>query len=231
VVALNAWAAGWKQFARRLVSWGSYIVLSEPAPDRLDEIGWTGGEGIVDFRTALHYFRTTPDGRIVFGGGGARAGYDGRIGKRFTHDTVSARRAAQGFRRIFPSFADVALEDSWGGPIDVSGSHLPFFGTLAPGNVHFAHGYTGNGVAPSHLAGQVLASLALGREDAATNLPLVGHRPIRFPPEPLKYLGAYVIREAIVRKERIEDDGRRPNAALRFLAGLPRRLGYLLGSE
>lgn len=231
VVALNAWAAAWREFRRRLVTWGSYIVLTEPAPDRLADIGWTGGEAIVDFRTALHYFRTTPDGRIAFGGGGARAGYDGRIGRRFTHDAVSASRAAQGFRRLFPSFSGVALGDSWGGPIDVSGSHLPFLGTLTPGNVHFAHGYTGNGVAPSHLAGQILASLALGRENDLTGLPIVGHRPIRFPPEPLKYVGAYVIREAIVRKERAEDQGKKPNGALRFLSGLPRKLGYLLGSE
>jgi glycine/D-amino acid oxidase-like deaminating enzyme len=231
VVALNAWAAAWKEFRRGLVTWGSYIVLTEPAPERLADIGWTGGECIVDFRTALHYLRTTPDGRIAVGGGGARAGYDGRIGRRFTHDAVSASRAAQGFRRLFPSFSEVSLEDSWGGPIDVSGSHLPYFGTLAPGNVHFGHGYTGNGVAPSHLAGQILASLAMGRDDEVTRLPMVGHRPIRFPPEPLKYLGAYVIREAIVRNERAEDEGKKPNAGLRLLAGLPRKLGYLLGPE
>jgi glycine/D-amino acid oxidase-like deaminating enzyme len=231
VVALNAWAAGWPQFRRDLVTWGSYIVLTEPAPERLADIGWTGGECIVDFRTALHYFRTTPDGRIAFGGGGARAGYDGRIGRRFTHDAVSARRAAEGFRRLFPSFVEVALEESWGGPIDVSGSHLPFFGTLAPGNVHFGHGYTGNGVAPSHLAGRILTSLALQWQDEFTRLPMVGRKPVRFPPEPLKYLGAYVIREAIVRKERVEDEGGTPNRALGLLAGLPRRLGYLLGPE
>jgi glycine/D-amino acid oxidase-like deaminating enzyme len=231
IVALNAWAAGWKEFRGGLVTWGSYIVLTEPAPERLADLGWTGGECIVDFRTALHYLRTTPDGRIAVGGGGARAGYDGRIGRRFTHDEVSAGRAAQGFRRLFPSFSEVSLEDSWGGPIDVSGSHVPFFGTLAPGNVHFGHGYTGNGVAPSHLGGQILASLALGRDEDVTRLPMVGHRPIRFPPEPLKYLGAYVIREAIVRKERAEDRGEKSNAAIRFLAGLPRKLGYLLGPE
>jgi glycine/D-amino acid oxidase-like deaminating enzyme len=231
VVALNAWAARWKEFRRQLVTWGSYIVLTEPAPDRLAEVGWTGGECIVDFRTALHYFRTTPDGRIAFGGGGARAGFDGRIGGRFTHDSVSAGRAAEGFRRLFPSFADVALEDSWGGPIDVSGTHLPFFGSIAPGNVHYGHGYTGNGVGPSHLAGQILASLALGREDEATRLPMVSAKPIRFPPEPLKYLGAHLIREAIVRTERVEDEGRSPNRGLAFLTRLPRRMGYFLGPE
>src|SRR4029453_16338668 len=46
VVALNAWAAALPEFGRRLVTWSSYMVLTEPIPDRLADIGWTGGEGI-----------------------------------------------------------------------------------------------------------------------------------------------------------------------------------------
>ena len=79
VIALNAWAAGWPWFGRRLVTWSSYIVLTEPIPERLADIGWTGGEGVADARFTLHYLRTTPDGRIAIGGGGGRAGFGGRI--------------------------------------------------------------------------------------------------------------------------------------------------------
>ena len=78
--ALNAWAAGWPWFGRRLVTWSSYIVLTEPIPDRLADLGWTGGEGLADGRFTLHYLRTTRDGRIALGGGGGRAGFGGRIG-------------------------------------------------------------------------------------------------------------------------------------------------------
>ena len=60
VVAMNAWAAAWPSFGRRLVTWSSYIVLTEPIPDRLAELGWTGGEGVADARFTLHYLRTTP---------------------------------------------------------------------------------------------------------------------------------------------------------------------------
>jgi hypothetical protein len=42
-------------------------VLTEPVPDVLEQIGWTGNEPVTDLRTLLHYFRTTEDGRIVFG--------------------------------------------------------------------------------------------------------------------------------------------------------------------
>jgi glycine/D-amino acid oxidase-like deaminating enzyme len=50
----------------------SHIVLTEPVPDVLEQIGWTGGDCITDSRALLHYFRTTPDGRIAFGWGGGR---------------------------------------------------------------------------------------------------------------------------------------------------------------
>jgi glycine/D-amino acid oxidase-like deaminating enzyme len=231
VLGLNAWAGALKEFRRALVTWGSYIVLTAPAPELLREVGWTGGECISDGRTAVRYFRTTPDGRIAMGGGGGRAGAAGRIGLVFTHDMESARRAAEGLWKFFPSFEEVPLEDAWGGPIDVSGTHLPFFGTLRPGNVHYAHGYTGNGVGPSHLAGKVLASLALGRDDPITRLPMVGAKPKRFPPEPVLSPGTWLIREAVVRMEGAEEDDRAPNPAVRALARLPRRLGYRFGPD
>jgi glycine/D-amino acid oxidase-like deaminating enzyme len=44
VVATNAWAAAWAPIRRRLTNFGSYVVLTEPVPELLDEIGWTGGD-------------------------------------------------------------------------------------------------------------------------------------------------------------------------------------------
>jgi glycine/D-amino acid oxidase-like deaminating enzyme len=204
-------------------------VLTAPAPDRLREIHWTGGELISDFRTSLRYFRTTNDGRIAFGGGGGRA--RPAIDDAFTHDTRAVMEAAQGFRLMFPSFADVPLEDGWGGPIDVSPTHLPTIGSLAAGNVHFALGYTGNGVAPSHLAGKVIADLVTGRDTDDVRLPMVNPRPRLFPPQPFRSLGAAVVRRAMIAKETAEEQGRRPNLLVSQIARMPRRMGYLLGPE
>jgi glycine/D-amino acid oxidase-like deaminating enzyme len=232
-VALNAWAAARPGLGRRLVTWSSYIVLTEPIPDRLADLGWTGGEGVTDARFTLHYARTTADGRIALGGGGGRAGSGGGIGRSFTHDLGSAERAAAGLRRWFPSLADVRIEDAWGGPIDISADHLPFFGTLEGGSVHFGHGYSGNGVAPAWLGGRILAGLALGQTDEYTDLGLADQRerPRAFPPEPFRSVGARVIREAIVRRELAEESGRRPGRFVRELTRLPRRLGYHLGPD
>jgi glycine/D-amino acid oxidase-like deaminating enzyme len=231
IVAAGAWAAGWPAFSRRLATWTSHIVLTAPAPERLDAIGWTAGECITDARTTVQYFRTTPDGRIAFGGGGGRVASAKRLGPRADGDPVSIARATLGLRRLFPSFSDVPIEDAWGGPIDISPTHLPFFGTRPSGNVHFGLGYSGNGVAPSAVGGRILARLALGREDQWTRLPIVDAESRRFPPEPFKTLGARAVREAVVRTEQAQDEGGRAMVALRQMARVPRRMGYRLGPE
>jgi glycine/D-amino acid oxidase-like deaminating enzyme len=233
ILGLNAWAAMWPAFGRRLVTWSSYIVLTEPIPDRLADLGWTGGEGLADGRFTLHYLRTTPDGRIAIGGGGGRAGYGGRIGAAFTDDAHSAALAARGLRHLFPSLADVRIDDAWGGPIDITADHLPWFGTVGDRPVHAGHGYSGNGVGPSLVGGRILAALALERhDDPALALPLAGGRPPRaFPPEPARYLGARLIREAMVQRETAEERGGSAGVVARELSRLPRRLGYHLGLE
>jgi glycine/D-amino acid oxidase-like deaminating enzyme len=229
VLAVNAWGVGWPQLNRRLVAWSSYIVLTAPAPEKLKAIGWTGGELISDFRTSLRYFRTTPDGRIAFGGGGGRA--RPAIDHMFTSDQRAVRETAEGFRLMFPSFADVPIEDAWGGPIDVSPTHLPNFGRVDGQNVYYAQGYTGNGVAPTHLAGQVLADLITGADTDNVRLPMVNARPRAFPPEPLRSLGAAVVRRAMIAKETAEERGQKPGFLVTQLSRTPRRLGYLLGPE
>ena len=233
VLALNAWAGAWPWFGPRLVTWSSYIVLTEPIPDRLADIGWTGGEGVADARFTLHYLRTTPDGRIALGGGGGRAGFAGRIGPAFTDSAADAGRAAAGLRRLFPSLRDVRIEDAWGGPIDISADHLPWFGSVRGRPIHYGHGYSGNGVGPAVVGGRILAARAVERaDDPALALALADGRPPRpFPPEPASYLGARLIREAAVRRESMEERGEKPGFVLRELSRLPRRLGYHLGPE
>jgi glycine/D-amino acid oxidase-like deaminating enzyme len=229
VLGLGAWSASLRPLRGAIVPRGTYIVVTEPAPERLGEIGWTGGEGLADWRAALHYFRTTPDGRIAFGAAAATAGTGVGLGPRLRYDAASVVKLVDDFRRFFPSWADVSIEAAWGGPMDVTGRHLPFFGTLGGRSIHYGLGYTGGGVGPGHLAGKILAALALGIEDEHTALPLVGLRPMRFPPEPLRSVAAAVTQHAIVRKDDREDHGRRADPLTSFIARLPRRLGYEIG--
>jgi glycine/D-amino acid oxidase-like deaminating enzyme len=230
VLAANAWSIGWPPLRRAALAWGSYMVRSEPLSEvQLSGLGWTGGESIYTARFNVEYFHVTRDRRIAIGSGGGLPGYDGRIGSVFTDDIGSARRAAGAFRTLFPTLRELRLTDAWGGPIDVAGDHLPRIGAVRDWPVYYAVGFSGNGVAPSHLAGRILAALALGSDEPVTRLGPVGPPPARLPPEPFRYIGARVLRAAIVRRETQELAGRQAPWWLRQLTALPRRLGYHLG--
>jgi glycine/D-amino acid oxidase-like deaminating enzyme len=230
VLAMNAWAAGWREFSTTLLAWGSHIVMTEPIPGRLAELGWTGGEAIADARFTVHYFRTTPDGRVAFGAGVGAAGFGGRVNGRYDSDPRAEGRAQAALRRFFPSLADVRLADAWGGPIDISPDRLPMIGSRHGGRVHFAHGFSGNGVGPAHFAGRVLAALVDDPAGELAKLPLLDRRMRHFPPEPVRFAGVRLVREALVRRDEAEDAGRRPSAAVRAMALVPRLLGYRFGS-
>ena len=231
VVAVNAAATAWHPVRRHVTNFGSYVVLTEPVPELLEQIGWTGGEAIVDGRMFLHYFRTTNNGRVLMGSGTGPIGFGGRIDRRFTNDAATAARAERGLRRLLPGLAAARIERAWGGPIDVSADHLPFFGTVPRTNIHYGLGYSGHGVGPSWLGGQILASLALGRRDEWTQLPLATRRVPRLPPEPLKRLGGGLIRAAIIAREEAEEENRRVSLPVRTISAIPRVLRMQIGTR
>jgi hypothetical protein len=113
-------------------------------------------------------------------------------------------------REFMPELANVPIAASWNGPSDRSVTGLPFFGRLqGMPNVFYGFGYSGNGVGPSRMGGTILASLALGIDNEWTRSPLVRGPLGKFPPEPVRYVGSIVVRDAIRRMERAEDAGRR----------------------
>lgn len=226
VLAANSATAGFPGYRMSLAVASSHIVLTEPVPEVIEELGWTGGEAIVDSRTLVHYTRVTRDGRIAFGWGGGVMGYSGGRRTEIELDPKVIERTQRSLVRFFPQLRGRAVTHAWGGPIDVSPTHLPIFGSK--GRVHHGFGFTGNGVGPSYLGGEILARLALDRRDERTSLALVEPSRKLFPPEPFRYAGGAMIRRALVAKDEAEDEGRTPGRLTGFVATLPRRLGLRL---
>ena len=226
VLAVNTPTAGFGGYKLALASASSHMVITEPVPDVIEELGWTAGENIHDCRTLLHYFRTTNDGRIALGWGGGRMGIGGRHSERLDIDAGAAKHAAAALRRFFPQLEKRELTHAWGGPIDVSPTHLPIFGSK--GKIHHGFGFTGNGVGPTYLGGEILARLALDRRDELTRLALVEPDRKLMPPEPFRWIGGTVIRGALVRQDAAWDAGREADAVTRFVADVPRKLGLRL---
>ena len=213
----------------RLTVASSHIVLTEPVPDVLEQLGWTGGECITDSRSLLHYFRTTNDGRIVFGWGGGRIAMGARTKGRSEVDAAVIAGAADHLHDYFPQLQGRRITHAWGGPIDTSPTHLPAVTTLAQGRAFVAAGYTGNGVGPSNMVGRTLASLALGRGDEHTHLAYVDAKTPRVPPEPLHWIGGESIRFAIEKKEQAEMADHQPGRVASAIAKVPQLIGFHIG--
>lgn len=207
----------------------SHIVLTEPVPDLLEQVGWTGGECITDSRALVDYFRTTPDGRIAFGWGGGHIAMGARLHGRSELDPAVVAETATCLSEYFPGLAGKAITHAWGGPIDASPTHLPLVLPLRGGHVFAAAGYTGNGVGPSYMVGRTLAALALDRRDEHSRLAFVDPSPPRIPPEPFHWLGGEAIRAGIRRKESAELSGRRPDPISSLLARVPELIGFHIG--
>lgn len=221
VLAHNAWAAQIPELRRKILPVTSTIVVTAPIPDRLESIGWTGGEAITDSQLMVDYYRTTKDGRIAFGKGTGMISFGSRVDAGYDDNQQLSEDTERDFRRTYPQLNDVPVTHSWCGPVDRSYDSLPVFGHLegAP-HIVYGVGWSGNGVGPSRLGGRILASLALGLEDEWSRCGLVGREPKLFPPEPFRYLGGLMVRSAVQRKEAAEADDQTPVWLDRKLAGL-----------
>jgi glycine/D-amino acid oxidase-like deaminating enzyme len=213
----------------RLTATSSHVVLTEPVPDVLEEIGWTGGECITDSRAMVHYTRTTPDGRIAFGWGGGRIACGARLGGRTELDPEIAIQVASHLRSFFPALEGRRITHAWGGPIDVSPTHLPAVVPVGSDRVCGVFGYTGNGVGPSFMLGRSAASLALDRRDEHSRLALVDPDPRRVPTGLASWLGGNAIRAGLVAKEAADENGKTAGPLSRGLAAIPERIGFHIG--
>lgn len=221
VLAVNAWAAQIPEIGAGLVVVASDVIATEAVPERLTEAGIRSGVCISDGRRLVHYYHATPEGRVVFGKGGGTLAYRNRITAGFDHPGRREPAIRSQLLRTYPALWDVPVTERWSGPIDYSLSGLPFFVRLreAPSVIACA-GFSGDGVGPSRLAGEILAELVADGGDAGLPAALRTVPSAPLPPEPIRYLGGRVVRAAIARKEHSEDLGLRPRSVDRLIAAL-----------
>jgi glycine/D-amino acid oxidase-like deaminating enzyme len=143
---------------RRVVPIGSYIIATEPLPETLAAELVPNGRMIFDTRYFLHYFRLTPDRRMLFGG---RAAF-------FPETRETIRQSAEILRRdmvrVYPRLAGTPVEYAWGGTLDFTFDMLPHAGRMD--GLHFALGYAGHGVAMATYLGTKMAAWIAGNEVA-----------------------------------------------------------------
>jgi glycine/D-amino acid oxidase-like deaminating enzyme len=197
------------------------VIATEAVPERLADAGIRPGVCISDGRRLVNYYHATADGRMVFGKGGGTLAYKNRITAGFDHPGGREPQIRSQLLRTYPALWDVPIAEAWSGPIDYSLSGLPFFVRLRESpSILVCAGFSGDGVGPSRLAGEILAEIVADGGDAGLPQALrtVPTRPM--PPEPLRYMGGRLVRAAIARKEHSEDRGLKPDFATNLISKL-----------
>ncbi len=212
VLAINAWMPQkYPQFNKNIVLVSSDMAITKPIPEQLRKIGLTDGKAVVDSRIFVHYYRTTPEGRLMLGKGGNTFAFNNRMLQAFDQPSQYQAQLRNALDSFFPTLKDSAIERTWTGPSDRSATGLPFFGHLNNHkNIIYGLGYSGNGVGQTYMGGQILSSLVLELDNDWTRSGLAKGPLGRFPPEPIRWLGAMTVRNAIRRKENAEDSGAKP---------------------
>ena len=131
---------------------GSYMIATEPLGKARAAALLPADFAYCERSVGLNYFRLSADERLLFGG---MCNYSGRDPKNIT----SALRPKM--LTIFPQLTDVRIDYQWGGNIAISIKRIPQFGRVG-NNCYYAQGYSGHGVAPTHLAGKILADVIAG---------------------------------------------------------------------
>ncbi|WP_158804092.1 FAD-binding oxidoreductase [Acidisoma sp. L85] len=220
VLAANAWLSAVSEIHRHMYVVESQVIATAPVPDLLDGIGWRGGASICDSQKNVLYYQRTDAGRVIFGRGGGRLAYRCHIGAEFNRSKEHGWHNRRELHRVYPSLRGVAVDYDWTGPIDCVPEHVPVFGALdGHPNILFGIGFNGTGIAQTPIGGRILASLALERKDRWSESGLVGlARRGKLPPEPFRYLGGSIVRQAVRRKNDAEILNKRASPVSRMVA-------------
>ncbi|MBP5078133.1 FAD-binding oxidoreductase [Pseudomonas chlororaphis] len=107
---------------------------------------------VYDCRFVLDYYRLTADGRLLFGGGANYSGKDSR-------DIAGELRPC--IERTFPALKGVAIDFQWSCAMGIVINRIPQLGKLSD-NVWYCQGYSGHGIATSHIMGEIMAQAITG---------------------------------------------------------------------
>ncbi len=214
-LATNAYPPLLRRLKHYVVPVYDYVLVTDPLTDeQWSRIGWSGREGISDTGNQFHYYRTTEDGRILWGGYDAIYHSGNGFGPQYDHNRESYERLAEHFLQTFPQLRGIGFSHAWGGAIDTCSRFSAFWGTAHEGRVAYVAGYTGLGVGASRFGAATMLDLLDGRTTERTELEMVRTKPLPFPPEPVRSLG---IRWTTSALQKADANGGRRNLWLKSL--------------
>ncbi len=208
ILATSAFPPLVRAIRRYVVPVYDYVLVTEPltAAQRAS-VGWARRQGLSDVTNQFHYYRLTPDGRILWGGYDAVYHFRNGIGPHLDQRPETHAMLAQQFFETFPQLEGLRFSHRWGGAIDTCSRFCVTFGRALGGRAAYAVGFTGLGVGASRFGARVALDLVDQRETERTRLRMVREKPLPFPPEPLRFAGIELTRRELARADR--NQGRR----------------------
>jgi glycine/D-amino acid oxidase-like deaminating enzyme len=207
LLATNAFRPLLRRLRLMTVPVYDYALMTEPLnTEQRSAIGWNGREGIGDRSNQFHYYRTTRDGRILWGGYDAIYHYGSRQQPGYEQRPETFDLLAEHFFTTFPQLEGLAFTHTWGGVIDTCTRFAAFHGTAYEGRLAYALGFTGLGVGATRFAAEVALDQLAGLDSERTTLRMVRERPVPFPPEPVRWAGIQATRWSLARAD--EREGR-----------------------
>ncbi len=152
--------------AAKIMPVATYIVATEPLGQERARQLIANNAAVSDMNWVLDYFRLSADHRLLFGG---RVNYSGLA----SFDAPAATRARM--LQVFPQLADVRIDYSWGGHVDLTMNRAPHFGRLAS-NIYFLQGFSGHGIALTGIAGKLVALAIAGTAERFDVFAKIPHR-------------------------------------------------------
>lgn len=205
LLATNAFPPLLKRLRHYILPVYDYALMTEPlTSDQRASIGWNTRMGVGDAGNQFHYYRTSADGRILWGGYDAVYHWNNGFGPHLETDQASFERLAEHFFQTFPQLEGLRFSHAWGGAIDTCSRFSVFWGQALRGRLAYAVGYTGLGVGASRFGAQVALDLLDGKDNTRTRLRMVREKPLPFPPEPLRSAVVHLTRWSMDQADRKE---------------------------
>ncbi len=174
VLACNGHLGGLEpRIASTIMPINNFVIATAPLGEARAREIIANDAAVADSKYVIDYYRFSADHRLLFGGGE-------NYSMNYPKDIAGLVRKCM--LRVFPQLEDVAVDYAWGGKVAITMNRLPAFGRL-DGNILYAQGFSGQGVALTTLAGKVIAEAVAGqaeRFDVFAEIPTP-----RFPGGPL----------------------------------------------
>ena len=167
LLGCNAYLGGLEpRIAAKIMPISNYIIATEPLDKGEARALIRDDDAVCDTKFVVDYYRLSADRRLLFGGGETYSAHE---------PADIAAFVAPHMLRVFPQLAGKRIDHGWGGRLAITMNRLPHLGRL-PGDIYFAQGYSGQGVALASLAGKLMAEAIAGTAERFDLFARIPHR-------------------------------------------------------